>query len=171
MENLTKWLPYTLAIGFGATAAMDLWRLGMQRVFGVSSLDLGLLGRWVGHSMRGRIVHHPIGQSPRITGELAIGWVSHYAIGMGFAVLLPVFWGVNWLASPSVLPALVIGLGTIFAPWLIMQPAMGLGLAARFAKKPNAVRLRNLAIHTVYGFGLYFSALGMRFLSNKAGAI
>ena len=148
-----------LAVGLGATIAMDLWRLFLQKFFGVNSLDLGLLGRWVGSLFRGQIVHRPIGKSPKIKGELALGWISHYAIGLTFAALLPLLFGKSWLASPSFMPALAIGLATVLAPWFIMQPAMGMGIAAANAPAPNKVRLRNLAIHTVYGLGLYASAL------------
>jgi hypothetical protein len=40
-----------------------------------------------------------------------------------------------------------------------MQPAMGAGIAASRTPNPSAARLRNLATHTVYGIGLYLSAV------------
>lgn len=148
-----------LALGVGATLAMDIWRLVLQKLFGINSLDLGLLGRWVGYLIRGQILHKPIGKSPKIEGEVVLGWISHYTIGVTFAALLPLLFGESWLLSPTPLPALAIGLATVLAPWFIMQPAMGMGFAASHAPAPNAVRLRNLAIHTVYGLGLYGTAL------------
>ena len=39
------------------------------------------------------------------------------------------------------------------------------------AVEPGAVRLRNLAIHTVYGLGLYLSAFAVQWLGSKAGWI
>jgi hypothetical protein len=54
---------------------------------------------------------------------------------------------------------MLVGLGTIAAPWLVMQPAMGAGIAASKTPNPTAARLRNLATHTAYGLGLYASAL------------
>lgn len=53
---------------------------------------------------------------------------------------------------PTILPAIVIGLGTIVALWLVMQP--GAGIAASNAPEPRAARLRYLATHAVYGIGL-----------------
>ena len=147
------------AIGVGATLAMDIWRFALQMAFGVTSLDLGLLGRWTGHLLRGRFFHDPIGKSPKIRGELAWGWISHYAIGIAFSALMPFIWGTAWLKAPAILPALVVGIATVLAPWFIMQPAMGLGIAAKQTPAPHAVRLRNLAIHSVYGLGLYTSAI------------
>jgi hypothetical protein len=52
-----------------------------------------------------------------------------------------------------------VGLGTIVAPWFVMQPAMGAGIAGSRTPNPAATRLRNLGTHTVYGIGLYASAL------------
>lgn len=163
MNSFTEVIVQTLAIGAGATLSMDVWRLFLQKVFGINSLDLGLLGRWGGHLLQGRFFHMQIASARRINGELALGWMLHYAIGMGFSMILPVLWA-DWQASPSILPALTVGLATVLAPWFIMQPAMGLGIAAANAPSPNAVRLRNLAIHLVYGLGLYVSALSWNWL-------
>jgi hypothetical protein len=59
---------------------------------------------------------------------------------------------------------LLIGLGTIVAPWFVMQPGMGAGIAASSTPNPSAARLRNLATHAVYGIGLYFSAVALSIL-------
>ena len=47
---------------------------------------------------------------------------------------------------------------TLVAPFFIMQPAMGAGIAASNTARPNVARLRSIATHTVYGIGLYVSA-------------
>lgn len=147
-----------LGVGLGATLAMDLWRWFMQSAFGVQSLNLALLGRWLGNLRDGRFFHGSIAESPEIRGERILGWMSHYAIGIGFAGLLPLIWGTAWLGNPTLGPALAVGIGTVLAPWFIMQPAMGLGFAARNTPAPNSVRLRNFAIHSVYGLGLFLAA-------------
>lgn len=36
----------------------------------------------------------------------------------------------DWARRPTLLPALIVGLATAVAPPLIMQPGMGLGIAA-----------------------------------------
>ena len=56
---------------------------------------------------------------------------------------------------------MLIGLGTIVAPWFILQPGMGAGIAASKTPDPRAARLRNLATHTVYGIGLFVSAVAL----------
>jgi Protein of unknown function (DUF2938) len=45
-----------------------------------------------------------------------------------------------------------------FRALLIMQPAMGAGVAALKAPRPHVARFRSIVTHTVYGVGLYVSA-------------
>jgi hypothetical protein len=40
-----------------------------------------------------------------------------------------------------------------------MQPGMGAGIAGSKTPNPSATRLRNLGTHTVFGLGLYASAM------------
>lgn len=148
-----------LLVGVGATAAMDVWRFLLQKTVGVSSLDLGLLGRWVGHISRGKIFHKSIGKAEVIPNETKLGWAIHYLIGILFSLLLPILWGKRWLVNPTIIPSILVGVGTILAPWFLMQPAMGMGIAASKTPKPFQVRIRNIAIHTVYGLGLYGTAV------------
>lgn len=145
-------------IGIGATAVMDLWLLVLKRL-GVPTQGFALIGRWVGHLLRGRLRHEAIGRSPPIPGELALGWVTHYAVGIGFAVLLVALQGPAWLAQPTVGAALMVGVGTVLVPWLVMQPAMGAGVAASKTPTPFKNCLRSLANHTVFGLGLYLAAV------------
>jgi hypothetical protein len=44
---------------------------------------------------------------------------------------------------------------------LVMQPAMGAGIAAARTPSPGVTRLRNLVTHAVYGVGLYVSAVAL----------
>jgi hypothetical protein len=145
-------------IGVGGAAAMDAWALLARRAFDIRGLDYALLGRWIGHIPEGRFFHERIASAHPVRGERPLGWAAHYSIGIVFAYLLLAIWGLDWARSPTILPALLIGLGTIVAPWLVMQPAMGAGVAASKTPDPRAARLRNLATHTVYGIGLFASA-------------
>jgi hypothetical protein len=146
-------------IGVGATIVMDLWAVVRKRVFGIASLDYRMLGRWLGNLPRGRFFHVNIGEAPSVRGELVLGWCAHYAIGITFALLLLALWGLDWARHPTPLPALIVGVLTVVAPFFILQPAMGAGIAASRAPHPNTARLRSLLTHTVYGIGLYLSAL------------
>jgi Protein of unknown function (DUF2938) len=146
-------------IGLAGAALMDVWSFVLRRRFGVPTLDYALLGRWIGHVPRGRLVHERIASAEPVAGERPLGWLAHYAIGVTFAFVLVAIWGPGWLAHPTIVPALVVGLGTIVAPWFVMQPAMGAGIAGSRSPDPTATRLRNLGTHSVYGLGLYMAAV------------
>ena len=99
-------------------------------------------------------------------GELAWGWLTHYAVGVAFAGVLLSLQGVAWVHSPTLWPAPAVGMGTVAAPLLVMQPAMGSGFAASRTPTPLKNCLRSLANHTVFGLGLYLSALVIALISR-----
>ncbi|MBI3368952.1 MAG: DUF2938 domain-containing protein [Burkholderiales bacterium] len=144
-------------IGIGATVVMDLWLMLLKRL-GVPSLNMAFIGRWAGHLLRGRFAHAAIGRARPIAGELAWGWLTHYAVGIVFAALLAALQGLAWMRHPSVLPAVAVGMATVVAPLFVMQPAMGSGFAASKTPAPLRNCLRSLANHTVFGLGLYLCA-------------
>ncbi len=146
-------------LGLGATAVMDLWAIFLKRVFGIASLNYGLVGRWLGHMPRGVFYHPNITQLKPIPAELIIGWVSHYLIGVGFAIAFIAYMGANWLHAPTLLPALIFGVTTLVFPFFIMQPSFGLGIAAANTPKPNIARSRSLMAHLSFGFGVYLMAV------------
>jgi len=153
-------------IGSGATVAMDAWGMARKRLFGIPSMSYGLVGRWLAHLPRGRLRHDAIAKSPPVRGELAIGWIAHYAIGILFAALLLAIWGLEWAQRPTLAPALAVGIGTVAAPFLILQPGMGAGIAASRTPRPNAARLQSLLTHTVFGLGLFATASLINFLKG-----
>src|SRR5688500_6118469 len=103
-----------LVMGVAGSALMDAWSAALRR-FGTPTLDYRLLGRWIGYFPKGRFVHERIAASAPVTGEVAIGWLAHYAIGVTFAFVLLAIWGRPWLEAPSIGPALAVGIGTIVA--------------------------------------------------------
>jgi len=151
----------TFLIGIGATLVMDIWAFLQKRLFGIPSLDYALVGRWLGYLPRGQFVHNPIGKSAPVFGETLIGWTAHYAIGVLFAGILLMIIGTGWAVQPTFLPALAMGVGTIVAPFFILQPGMGAGIAASRTPAPNVARFRSLVAHTSFGIGLYLSAIAV----------
>jgi Protein of unknown function (DUF2938) len=155
----------TLLIGLGATVVMDLWAIARKRLLGVPPPDYGLVGRWLAHmALRGRLRHERISAAPAVRGEHLIGWTAHYLTGISFAALLPAIWGSAWLRQPTLGPALLVGVGTVAAPFLLMQPGMGAGIAASRTPRPGAARLQSLATHTIFGLGLYAAGQATRLL-------
>jgi hypothetical protein len=166
MPELVELVARGVLMGVAGSALMDLWSLVLRRRFGLMTLDYALLGRWVGHMPQGMFVHDRIAAAPPVRGERQLGWLAHYAIGVTFAVVLLAIVGLDWTRTPTIWPALAIGLGTIVAPWFVMQPAMGAGLAGSRTPNPTATRLRNLGTHAVYGVGLYLSAVALSALAG-----
>ncbi|MFD5867226.1 DUF2938 domain-containing protein [Corynebacterium sp. NPDC060344] len=146
-----------IAIGVGATALMDVTAEVLRRTRGTRSLDYGLVGRWIGHMPAGTFAHRPIMAAEPVSGERALGWSAHYGIGIGFAAALAAL-RPGWVDRPTLAPALAMGIGTVAAPWLIMQPAFGMGVAAARTPDPAAARLGSLRAHATYGAGLWLSA-------------
>ena len=149
-----------IAIGVGATLVMDLWNLFLERTFGILSLDYCLLGRWLRHMPGGTLRHASIATAPRKPLECTFGWIAHYSIGVVFALVFVALASGDWLARPTLLPALLYGVGTVVFPFFILQPSLGLGIAASRAPRPSRARLKSLVTHTVFGVGLYVCALG-----------
>lgn len=151
-------LLHIVAIGIGATLLMDGWAVLRKRLLGVPALDYALLGRWIGHMPSGRFRHTAIGKSAAVAGERPIGWIAHYLVGILFATLLVGLAGTGWLCAPTLLPALMFGLASVLAPFLLMQPAFGSGIAARKTPNPAKARLHSLLTHLIFGAGLYLAA-------------
>lgn len=145
-------------LGAGATAGTDLWALVRRQCFGVAPPDYALVGRWFGHMPRGRFVHTAITAAPPVRGEAVLGWSAHYLIGMVFAALLLGLCGVQWLHVPTLAPALAVGIATVAAPYLLLQPGMGAGIAARRTPRPWTARGHSLVMHVMFGLGLYATA-------------
>jgi hypothetical protein len=131
----------------------------LKAVFGLPSRSWALVGRWVGHWPQGKFVHASIASAAPVRGELALGWAFHCFIGMLHGVLLVAILGVDWVRHPTWLPAVLIGLGLLVAPFFVMDPALGGGIAASKAANPAASRIRSVINHTIFGTGMYLAAL------------
>lgn len=157
MNTVTEAAVRIVSIGIGATAVMDAWLMVLKRLH-VPTLDFALVGRWAGHVARGQWAHEAIAKAAPIRGERVLGWLIHYATGVAFAGVLVAVYGTGWMHAPSVLPAITIGLGTVLAPLLVVQPAMGAGIASSRTRTPLRNCVRSVLNHAVFGMGLYVAA-------------
>jgi hypothetical protein len=149
----------TILIGLGATLTSDLWALFLKHAFQVTLPNYCLVGRWLRTMPEGTFKHSNIVASPPKSAECTVGWITHYIIGILFALAFVAFAGNDWLQHPTLIPATLFGAVTVFAPFFIMQPAFGLGFAASKTSNPAQARLRSLMNHTAFGIGLYLSGL------------
>ncbi len=150
---------FILLIGIGATLVMDLWALLRKQLFGIAPTNWGMVGRWIGHMRKGQFRHTSISSAHAVHGESAIGWTAHYLIGIAYAALLIFICGESWLLEPMLGPALALGMATVVAPFFILQPGMGAGIAASKTPNPNTARLHSIINHVAFGVGLYLSAM------------
>lgn len=157
METMSN-IVAVLCIGVGATVVMDVWTF-LLKALGFPTLNYAMVGRWVGHWSAGQFAHSHIAKAAPVKGELALGWIIHYATGIAFAAVLVGGYGAAWVQDPTLLPAVYVGVATVVMPWFVMQPAFGAGVAASRTPKPWASRLQSVATHAVLGVGMYVSAV------------
>ncbi|MEO1658157.1 MAG: DUF2938 domain-containing protein [Pseudomonadota bacterium] len=145
-------------IGMGATMILDATSL-LRRMFLSQPLpNYPLVGRWIGHMGRGVFSHTSIKAAAPIPGEVILGWGAHYAIGVMFALGFIASMGEKWTEQPTLIPALIFGAVTVVFPFVLMQPGMGLGIAASLTPDPWAARLKSLISHLLFGVGLFLAA-------------
>jgi hypothetical protein len=159
VSALAEFTLRAVATGVGATVVMDLWAVLLQRFFGVPPSNWAMVGRWVGHFSNGQFLHASIADAPPIRGELALGWIVHYLTGITYGALLLGIWGLEWARRPTLLSPLILSWVALVAPFFVLQPGMGLGVAGSRTPNPTATRVRSALNHTVFGLGLYVSAL------------
>jgi Protein of unknown function (DUF2938) len=151
-----------VVLGLGANILFDVWQRGLAVATRQPAPNWGPVGRWFWHLRQGRVFHDDIGAAAPWEHERALGWAGHYAVGIAYGVIFAFIVGPDWLAAPRFLPAWIFGLVTVGFGWFLLQPGLGLGWAASKAANPARVRLLNLAGHTVFGLGLWLTALLIR---------
>lgn len=164
MSVETIYLLAAVAVGCGATLVLDLWSLFLKRAFRIPPTNYCFVGRWLLHMPEGTFRHVSIATAPAKRSECAIGWITHYIIGVVYALAFVALTSGDWLVRPTLLPALLFGIGTVFIPFLIMQPSFGLGIAASKTPNPKQARLKSLMAHAVFGVGLYLCAVGVSYV-------
>jgi hypothetical protein len=159
MNHLVLLLLGTMLVGLGATLISDLWALFLKHVFQIDPSIMCLIGRWLRYMPEGTFKHRNIRTTPQKSAECIVGWIAHYMIGIFFALTFIAFVGSGWLQHPTLIPAILFGIVTVSALFLIMQPSFGLGFAASRTANPAEARLRTLMNHVAFGVGLYLFGL------------
>ncbi|ENV34637.1 MULTISPECIES: DUF2938 domain-containing protein [Acinetobacter] len=163
LVNIQLFLKIIL-IGVGATIILDLWALFLNKFFRIPITNWAMVGRWLGHIPKGELVQKQLNKAPSLDYELGLGWLAHYLIGISYILVLIAFEGKAWLSQPTVFPPLVISWFLLIAPFFIMMPCMGAGVAGANTPSPIKTRLISIAGHTVFGLGIYGSAVILNLL-------
>ena len=159
MNNSILYLLSPIFIGIGATLTFDFWGLFLKHAFNIAPSNFCLVGRWILYMPKGIFRHSNINSASQKESECTVGWITHYLTGIAFAVIFLVLAGNDWIQHPTLLPALIFGIVTVSAPFFIMQPAFGLGVAASKTPNPSQMRIRSFTNHAVFGIGYYLFGL------------
>jgi Protein of unknown function (DUF2938) len=149
-------------LGIGGTVLFDVWQRGLAAATGQPPPNWAPIGRWFWHLREGRVFHDDIGRAAPYRHELALGWIGHYVVGVVYGVIFALIVGRGWMAAPRLLPAWIFGLVTVGFGWFLLQPGLGIGIAAARTPNPTRARLQNLAGHSVFGLGLWLTGLLIR---------
>ena len=147
---------FSLIVGIGSTIVLDLWARGLQRFAGLPATDWGMVGRWLSGLSEGRAMLDVTNSAPPSGSEKAGGWIFHYAVGILYALALPLLFGIAFVYAPTIGPIIIIGLVvSTLAGLIILYPGMGGGFFA--SKTPNqGARIVYLIIaHSVFAAGQY----------------
>ena len=88
-----------LAAGVLGTVAMDLGNLLFSRAGILSKIDMGMIGRMAAGWTRGRLCYQHPSEMEEVRNEKAYGYLTHYAIGVGFTIPYILGWAL-FLGGP-----------------------------------------------------------------------
>lgn len=155
MAYLFKLSFYSIILGAIATALLDLWNIARHYLFDTPLTKYEFIGRWMLYMLDGQFYHASIKAAQALPYELMAGWIGHYFIGMVFAALLFLLFGLKWLEKPTFKPAITVGMVTVIVPYFIMHPGMGMGIAGYLTPNPLSVITKVIISHVVFGVTLY----------------
>jgi hypothetical protein len=143
-----------VAAGVLGTLAMDLLNHLGARMRILARIDVGMIGRMSAGWARGRFRYRHPGELEPIANEILLGYLSHYAIGIGLAFIFVFGWAVLVGGPAPPAWALVYGFATTVASLFLVYPALGLGVCGK--RSPEGIRgpLSPLANHLFFGLGM-----------------
>lgn len=140
--------------GVLGTSVMDFLNHLFSRAGLLSKIDMKMIGRMSAGWACGRFRYRHPDDMKQDPNETFYGYITHYAIGVGLALIYVLGWNllVGGIASP--LWALVYGVATTVASYFFVYPSMGLGVCGWRSPKGIKDSLSSLANHLFYGVGL-----------------
>ena len=140
--------------GVLGTMAMDSLNYLFTRTGTLAKIDVAVIGRMAAGWGRGRFRYRHPGEIEQIANEVLYGYVTHYTIGAVLAVPYVLGWDLLVGGPASPVWALVYGVATTVASWLLVYPSMGLGVCGRRSPEGMRAPLSSLSNHLFYGAGV-----------------
>ena len=149
-----------IAVGFLplsilAAVSYDLYNVILYFLFGIS-IDWHLIGRWFMHLATGNFIFRNIPQSTPMHYENLLGWLVHYGIAIVYSALYILLSVYVFRIRPRWYTAVIFSWAFMLVPFLVLQPAMGLGYFGSQAASQSLDCLTTFSFHTVFGLGIYF---------------
>ena len=151
-----------IVIGVGTCMVFDIWQRIFQKMTGVPPSNWAVVGRWLlGVMSGGPIIASGLADKPPHRHELLAGWVLHYLVAVGYAVIYAALMMAGIL-SAGWLDGLLFGVASVVVPWFFFMPALGNGVLARRTPNPRLACLVALIMHAVFGvtMGFGFALIG-----------
>ena len=140
--------------GVLGTLVMDLLNLLFARAGIITKMHMEVLGRMAAGWARGRFRYGHPSEMEKAANEVVYGYVTHYAIGVGFAVSYVLGWDLLVGGPASPVWALAYGVATTVATWFFVFPSIGFGVFGRRSPEGLRATLSSLANHAFYGLGI-----------------
>jgi uncharacterized membrane protein YeaQ/YmgE (transglycosylase-associated protein family) len=143
-----------IVAGVLGTLMMDSLNHLFARTGMLSKIEVGMIGRMSAGWARGRFRYRHPDEMEEVANEMLYGYITHYTIGVGFAVSYVLGWDLLVGGPVSPLWTLAYGVATTVASLFFVYPSMGLGVCGR--RSPEGIRapLSSLANHLFYGVGM-----------------
>ena len=143
-----------IAAGVGACIIFDLWQRLFAIFTGIPPSNWGMVGRWLLGVTGGQgLIARDLSARPAHRNEAMAGWLLHYVVAVGYAVLYAGLMQAGWLRA-GFIDGLIFGLVSVVVPWFFFMPALGNGIMARLAPNPRLACMVALVMHAVFGLTL-----------------
>ena len=112
--------------GVLGTLVMDSLNHLFARIGMLSKIDMGMIGRMSAGWARGRFRYRHSGEMEQVVNEMLYGYITHYTIGVGLAVIYVLGWDLLVGGPASPIWALAYGVATTVISNFFVFPSMGL---------------------------------------------
>ena len=105
-----------LIAGVLACLFMDTFQRLLFITLQIPPSNWGMVGRWTVYAItRGKVINPEIDNLPAISGETSLGWLVHYAVGIGYALVYFVLRDYGWLDN-SFYSGALFGIASVVVP-------------------------------------------------------
>ena len=143
-----------LIVGIVACATIDLLQRLFQKLTAIPPSNWAMVGRWsLGVMTNGQLIARDLESQAERQNELAVGWLVHYGVAIGYAAVYA------WLMQANILQAafgdgLIFGVLSVAVPWFFFLPCLGKGMMARLTPNPPLVCALALMVHSLFGVSI-----------------